>query len=151
MSHYIWPGERAFRKRVADMADLWIVLSPNQKLEQFSVEIGWSRLQRFPELSMRPSSIAPQDAYDQNEYFCRLGEMVHGHDYWWTIEEFRQAQSIEELGASLEKLSASMVQERLQPRVKEAMDALEKHGIPYLEMAVQRFNAGNASQTKRTM
>ncbi len=77
--------------------------------------------------------------------------MVHGHDYWWTIEEFRQAQSIEELGASLEKLSASMVQERLQPRVKEAMDALEKHGIPYLEMAVQRFNAGNASQTKRTM
>jgi hypothetical protein len=145
-SDYIWPGERAFRKRFNGVGDLWIVLSPNHKFEQFSIDIGWSRFARFPELSMRPSSIAPLDAYGQNEYFCRLGELVHGHDHWWTIEQFQAPPTIEDLMTSLEKLSASVAMERVQPRVDDAIEALEKHGIPYLETAIQHFASRDTSQ-----
>lgn len=149
-SNYMWPGERAFRKRIDGVADLWIVLSPNQKFEQFSVELGWSRFQRFPELSMRPSPIAPSDAFDQDEYFCRLGEIVHEHDHCWTIEPFRPPQGIEEIMAALEKMQASEATERVQPRVSEAIDALEKHGIPYLGTVVRYFASGERPQATRS-
>lgn len=71
-SGYVFPGERTFRKRIEGVVDLWVVLSPNQKLDEFSVELGWSRLARFPELAIRPAHRRPYEAFHETEYMCRL-------------------------------------------------------------------------------
>jgi hypothetical protein len=56
------PGERAYRWIVTDSQHLWVVLVPDQQREAFTIELGWSRLGRFPQLTMRPSLVAPADA-----------------------------------------------------------------------------------------
>jgi len=138
-SDYLFPGERAFRKRIEGVADLWIVLSPNQKMDEFSVELGWSRLARFPELVMRPSLQRPYEAFNETEYMCRLGELAFGKDHWWVVEKFRAPRNVEDLVASLGKLSAQVASERVKPKVDEAVATLMEKGIPYLEEVVAKL------------
>ncbi|GAB3550381.1 hypothetical protein GCM10027343_33310 [Noviherbaspirillum agri] len=145
-SDYVFPGERTFRKRVEGIADLWIVLSPSQRMEEFSIELGWSRLARFPELVMRPSLQQPYEAFDETEYMCRLGELAFGKDHWWVVEKFQAPSNMEDLAASLEKLSGPLAIERVKPRVDEAVGTLIEKGIPYLEGAIAKLSSADTNR-----
>ena len=140
-SPYIGPGERAFRWVPAEPLHCWILLCPDQKgREAFTVEVGWSRLGRFPELSMRPSSAVPSPGRDElalDEYVCRLGEIVAGGDFWWELESNESPDTQEAymayLQAKVTPVSPQEAKRIVQPHVQDALDKLRFHGVPYLE------------------
>jgi hypothetical protein len=83
---HAWPGERSYR-RDAPSLSLWLslVLSP-KGYNEFTLECGWSRLFRYPELAMRPNVTA----FDESEFrqlqegFFRLRSHITGRWQWWS-------------------------------------------------------------------
>ncbi|MGV8124635.1 MAG: hypothetical protein AB2L14_33220 [Candidatus Xenobiia bacterium LiM19] len=144
-SVYFWPGERAFC--LAGRKDLrcWIVLSPSLKdYDMFTVLVGWSRLGRYPELSMIPSIRLPDEAhgeFEEPEYLTRLPSLWTREDAWWVIREPLLEITIE----TLEKQSAPISPEEAQlltaPHVCDALQKLGKYAVPYFE-ALQKFDSG---------
>ncbi len=68
-----FPGEHTYRWPVTANQHAWVVLVPDQKREAFTIELGWSRKGRFPQLTMRPSFAHPKDAGPEDEYLMPLG------------------------------------------------------------------------------
>ena len=145
---WYWSGERVY---VQQRGPMWLVLvlQPNLKdYESFHIEVGWSRLGRVPELSMRPSFATPgtPEALACEEYVCRLSELVPAaatdRELWdgWVVEPFVTAESVEEsvavMAARLEKIGAAEARARVAPHLEDAFGALVAFGIPYLEEAV---------------
>jgi hypothetical protein len=116
-------------------------LCPDRKgREAFTVEIGWSKLGRFPELSMRPSFDTPslrRNEFELDEYVCRLGMLVSGGDYRWELEGLENPDSLEAYMVYLQRkvnpVSPQQAIRVVRPHVKDAMEKLLLHGIPYLE------------------
>lgn len=140
-SIYILPGERAFCWTPAEPVHLWILLCPDQKdREAFTVELGWSKLGRFPELSMRPSFEAPSSGRDEftlDEYVCRLGMLVSGLDYWWELESLDKLDSQDAymayLQAKVSPVSPEEATRIVQPHVEDAVEKLCLYAVPYLK------------------
>jgi hypothetical protein len=135
------PGERAYRWIATHSQHMWMVLVPDQQREAFTIELGWSRLGRFPQLTMRPSFVAPEDAAMEDEYLCRLGDLSRGKDWWWTIEELpldaTQDQFMAYILAQTLPLSPEVARSRIVPHVEEAMGEFERFGLPFLRANVQ--------------
>ena len=135
------PGERAYRWMATDNQQMWLVLVPDQKREAFTVELGWSRLCRFPQLQMRPSFARTNEAALEDEYLCRLGELSRGKDWWWTIEELpldaTQDQFMAYILAQTQPLSPGVARSRIAPYVKEAIGEFERFGLPFLRSNAQ--------------
>ena len=121
-SSYLWPNEIAYHKKVQGF-DLFLVLSPHeQDSSQFTVDVGWSRKGRFPELMMRPSFIDPDEdhsEFSQDEYFTRIGILENGIDKWWKIT------SPEDAADTLKNVAAEV----------------ERVAIPYLDLLAKSSNA----------
>lgn len=140
-SKYLFPGERVFCWNPQESIRCWIILQPNLKgHESFSVEIGWSKLARFPELSMRPSFSSPSEdraEFDEPEYVCRLGKDRLGEDYWAEVEAFRcgltEAECMAILQEQLRPIPPEEAKAKVQPHVVDAVDRLVRFGVPYLE------------------
>jgi hypothetical protein len=132
-SMYVFPGERTFRKDVSPQLTLWCIFAPNQKFESFTVEVGWSRLSRFPQLTMRPCLERPAEAHGKEEYTVRLGTLIDGSDLWWEVEPFKPPRNNDELLRMMQPIPADKAKARVLPKVDEALAALERHGEPYLE------------------
>ncbi len=140
-SVYLLPGERAFRWIQAEAIHLWILLCPDQKgREAFTVEIGWSKLGRFPELSMRPSFQTPtarRDEFALDEYVCRLGMLVSGEDHWWELESLADLDSQEAylacLQAKVSPVSPEEATRIVRPHVEDAVGKLCLYAVPCLE------------------
>jgi hypothetical protein len=137
-------GERAYRCAVTDSRHLWAVLVPDQKREAFTIELGWSRMGRFPQLTMRPSLARPEEIGLQHEYLCRLGELSRGEDWWWAIEELplcaSQDQIMAYIIAQTIPISPEVARSRVIPHVKEAVKEFELFGLPFLRAHVQDSN-----------
>ncbi|MFO1318635.1 MAG: hypothetical protein U1F52_03385 [Burkholderiales bacterium] len=146
-SMYLFPGERAFRRVVSDAMHLWCVLVPDAKVDRFAVDIGWSRRARFPELSMRPSAGEPRTALSRDEFFCRLGKLAHGYDYWWVFEPFHLPASTDEMARQLAPVPAAEARARVAPMVIDAIAALKLHGEPYLAEAVRARGGPEGTET----
>jgi hypothetical protein len=130
------PGERAYRWIVAENEHAWVVLVPHQKREAFTIELGWSRESRFPQLTMRPSLAHPKNAGPGDEYLCRLGELARGTDWWWTIEELplfaTQDQIMDYIVAQTKPISPETARSRVMPHVQEAIEEFQRFGLPFL-------------------
>lgn len=137
-SLYVVLGERAFRKDVTPRLLLWCMLVPNQKVESFTIEVGWSKLGRYPELSVRPAPESREEAWGRDEYLLRLGELSHGHDHWWEIEPFRIVTDVDEMMRIMQPIAPHEAQARVAPIVDEAFALLSRHGEPYLADVVRR-------------
>ncbi len=135
-----WPGERAYRWPVTANQHAWVILVPDQKREAFTIELGWSRKGRFPQLNMRPSFAQPEDAGPEGEYLCRLGELAKGTDCWWVIEELplcaTQEQIMAYLMAQTKPISPETAGSRITPHVQEAIEEFERFGLPFLQAHV---------------
>lgn len=136
-----YPGERAYAWRVSETLNCWVVLVPDQKREAFTIELGWSRKGRFPQLSMRPSGYRPHQAAAEEEYLCRLGELSRGTDWWWTIEDLPLDATEEQMTAYIvaqtKPIAPDEARARIEPLVREALAELARFGLPYLEANAQ--------------
>lgn len=140
-SVYFWPGDRAFRWKFSDDLHCWIVLSPSQKgYDEFTVLIGWSKMGRYPELSMVPCFQMPtseRTEFDNDEYLTRLPSLWTHEDRWWVVREFSPAISAAELEARMKPIPADEARQTVMPLVKDAIDKLQRYGVPYLETFCQ--------------
>ncbi len=131
-----YPGERPFRWTISTTTHAWIVLVPDLKREGFTVEIGWSRLGRFPQLTARPSSARPHDAGPCAEYLGRLGEVAGGSDRWWILEDLPLDANAEQMMAHLIAMTTpippDVARARAAPLVGEAVAEIVRSGIPFL-------------------
>lgn len=89
-SMYIWPGEVLWRKD-ADDCSYFIVLSPETKgRDEVTVELGWSRLKRFPELMQRPALVTAEaiaNAERKDEGTVRLGRLAADQWDWMPVND----------------------------------------------------------------
>jgi hypothetical protein len=140
-SVYLWPGQRAFGRTVAGSLTCWIVLSPSLKdYEEFTVLIGWSTLGRYPELSVIPSIQRPSPdraEFRQPEYLTRLPQLWTHQDEWWVIEAFKPVFTVEEMTARMAPIPAGVAEEKVIPRVEDAIRKVMEFGIPYLSAFVE--------------
>ena len=86
-TQHSWPGERAYRYDHSPVA-LWLslVLSP-KGYNEFTIECGWSRFGRYPELSYRPNiAVFTEAELDRHpEAFFRLPGLDAQRREWWSI------------------------------------------------------------------
>jgi len=139
---WYWPGERIFVQDGHPTGWMVVVLQPSLKdHDAFHIEIGWSIHRRAPELSMRPCADAPnsEEASNRDEYLCRLGDLLPDRqlENGWVIDRRTfSADPDETLAALIERqtrLGAEQARATLAPFVEDAVNALQRYGVPYLE------------------
>lgn len=148
------PGQRVYQWEVKDNIYCYIILLPSPKGgNNFTIELGWSKLGRFPELSCRPSTQFPSSTHDEfelPEYICRLGMLSEGNHDWWKIEEsgwdivkrggvFNELVAHQMIIESLKPLSAEEAEARVLPKLEAAMKMLADYGIPYLRKYAEQI------------
>lgn len=131
------PGEAAYRWAVDARRLAWIIMVPSLKgYNEFTVELGWSRLGRYPELGMRPSHQRPSAARSEwtlEEYLCRLDALAPGAPEWWRPAHGGDpADLLAEARALTVPLTRAEAEDAAAPLVAEALAALRAHGVPYL-------------------
>lgn len=143
---WYWPGERLY---VCPKEDLWwvLVLEPDiGDHDAFSVSVGWSRLARAPQLSMRPSAEPPRSlqAMLRDEYLCPLSLLIprrqrlYGHPLPWLLDPRSASRDPLDVLALFThprhgRPSAERARSELGPLVEDALEALQHWGLPYLE------------------
>ena len=143
-SQYIWPGERVFCWVVADSVGCYIVLVPSQKgYDEFTVEIGWSKLDRFPEISARGIHVPQPDhsEFARDEFLCRLSSLWGSADFWWQFYDVNKVMSdpVQHILIQTKKLTTAEAEETVLPHVVSAIGKLKEHGIPYLKRYASSF------------
>lgn len=115
-SLFIWPGELVFHEAIISL-NTFIVFSMHEQDDSlFTVDIGWSRQKRFPEIDMRPCDENPQsDAVlnEEKEFMTRLGILMNKDDCWWSVSD-----------GSLGSIDAA---------VTDAVSAIKRYALPYLD------------------
>jgi hypothetical protein len=145
-----YDGETAFAKKT-EKATLFISLIPDPKGgEEFSVEIGWSTLHRFPELSMRPNVISATDRteYNKAEGMLRLTSFSRKPSFGWkfsgvvsqfeskyfSIPDVMKSTPKEVIEQDLKRIpTQNEAIETIKNAVDEAMAELKENGFRYLE------------------
>jgi hypothetical protein len=145
-SIYFWAGDRAYRWSVTDQLHCWMVLSPSKKdYDEFNLLIGWSKLGRYPELSMVPCADAPsieRVEFEKDEYLTRLPSLWTNKDEWWVVNKFHAPASVSELQASIKPIPANEAMAAVQPFVEDAVAKIREFAIPYLEEVSRAFKSG---------
>lgn len=141
-SIYLFPGEKAYVYKVKDSLWCFIVLSPQANGEDaFTIELGWSAQQRFPEIGMRPSFQPSESRAEFNEYeaFTRLPYLYRGEEFW----SIGKPLGIFDTSVNaLEKKNESPVTEEIKSDVllalSNACQCLVEYGLVYLEELTQK-------------
>lgn len=141
-------GEAVFSKKVS-AATLFICLIPHPKgREEFTVEIGWSSKHRFPELTMRPNVFGTEiSKMGKDEGLIRLTSFTNMSSFGWefkgvesafsekyfTNPEVLKSSPKEVIEQDLKRIpTESEAIETVKSVVYEAIAALKKYGLPYL-------------------
>jgi hypothetical protein len=153
-SQYLWPGERAFCKKINDSIFCWIVLSPSPKdYDEFTVLIGWSTLGRYPESNAIASFMNPtreRAEFSHSEFLIRLPQLWTINDFWWVVKPFIAAFITEQLQNSIAPITKQEAEALVIPQVEAAFSKLMDIGIPYLFEFIQfKNNNGNSAYTER--
>jgi hypothetical protein len=130
-SKYLVPGDRVFVRKASSAVWLFVILIPHHAGgRKFSIEVGWSRLARFPESSVRPSPKAPEEAVSHlaDEYVCRVGKLSGEGDKWWMLP-----------GPFDDR---DLLKTKIEEVVREAVNDIVRLGLPYLDQLVGRIEAG---------
>ncbi len=130
-------GQKVFCLKKNEGPWCFIILSPSPTgADEFTVEVGWSRLQRLSELKMRPSFVKPADAIkDEQEYLCRLPVLSMGKDYWWPVGEQLTLLKTDPLKAAIEgarKIPDEEALKTVAPVLHLVKKDLVEYGLPFL-------------------
>jgi hypothetical protein len=141
-SMYLFPGERVYCRSPKESIYCVIILVPSRKdTDEFTIEIGWSKQGRFPELGMRPSGppTPTRTEFGETEFVCRLGELWTREDVWWpfgTIVKFdplNPKDQIAALMAMTRPISSEEANAAVQGPVEDAIARLQTYAVPYLD------------------
>ena len=126
-----FPGERAFVQKPQSDLWKWIIVVPNQKDDNFTLELGWSSLGRDPRQGRAPL-LSPSKAQHEPEYMCRIGQVL-GKDMWWHVDSFMRTTEAKDILGSMPGALQSDPSIRIRVCASAAMDVLVRVGVPYLE------------------
>lgn len=137
-SLYFYPGDRAYRWIPRKPLHCWVVLETDKKgYDRFNVLVGWSKLARYPELSMIPCADNPtpnREEFAKQEYLTRLPSLWDDRqDYWWEVRKFEPPTSVEDIIKSMEQISGAAARDAISPLVDDALAKIEEYAIPYLK------------------
>ena len=147
-SKYLWPGERVFAWDALENLRCMIILSPHPKgLDGFCVELAWSKLMRFPELSMRPTGLPKADhaEFAREEYAIRLGELLPtagpqadkvGWIHQINIAERDPEKRMAALKLQVQPITSAEVEQKVLPVIMEALNEIVLYGVPYFEKLI---------------
>ncbi|MFL6660487.1 MAG: hypothetical protein ACJ8GW_20540 [Massilia sp.] len=90
-NRHLVPGERVWiNETTFGDVSLFAIFSPEDKgRDQFTIELGWSRMRRFPQLGRRPSLAFKSDfesCYERAEAITRLSYLT-GEKEWIDINK----------------------------------------------------------------
>ena len=135
-SAYFWPGNRAYRWDSRPGLTAWVVLNPNPSgQDQFTVMVGWSTMDRYPELSMQPNLRRPEPdhaEFEELEYLTRLPFLWTQEDRWWIVRDLTKP-NLESLMESIRALPSAEALALVEPHANDALDKLEQLALPYLQ------------------
>jgi hypothetical protein len=142
---YVWPGDRIFRWIPREPLHCFIILVPDKKgYDDFTLEIGWSTLGRYPEVARGIALPTPERTeFEESEFLCRLPRLVFSLlDDGWGVSinswnRYTEYSAEEHVHAALAPLSVEEARAAMIPAVEEAMKLLLSHGMPYLEEFVK--------------
>jgi hypothetical protein len=145
-SRYAWPNSRVFRWAYDDVMHFFVEMFFDPKGDDaFTVEVGWSRLGRYPEVSVRPGFRTGEE-FAKAEYWCRLSHLYSATGGFWSLEEPDAAPGASgqgsgrspAIGAGLPQIGVEEALTRVAPRVEDAVDKLVVHALPYLDEVARR-------------
>jgi hypothetical protein len=137
-SRYAWPGSRIFRWVFDPSLHFFVELFLDHKGDDaFGVEVGWSRLGRYPEVPVRPGWL--EDAA-KAEHWVRLSSFYSNVGGMWSLEASEGAPGAVGQGARSLELAAGrppipleQALARVGPRVVDVMEKLATYALPYFE------------------
>ncbi len=138
-SQLLFGDETVFAWEAGQGLLVFVLLVPDAKGRQsFTVELGWSVHNRFPEGSIRPSIIlGPTEEIppDLEEAIIRLGSLVSPTDLWWDLPDpaLERPGDLEALRAGLEPIERDIAIAHAEAAVSAALDTLMEKGLPLLE------------------
>lgn len=132
---FLGKNEWAFSYDIDGQLYLFVVFSLHEKdKKEFTIEIGWSKLGRFPQLEMRPcfgdEPNKQHDEFDFDEYLIRLSALWQGNDYWWRLPRI------------------FVNHERIDEVVSSAIDSLETHAAPFFNVFLEEMGSAKRVQVK---
>ena len=130
--HLVLPGERLYQRVRGSVWD-WVLLVTSPKgYNNFSVECGFSRLSRFPKVTMRPSIFDLDSAsLAVDEGFFILRDEEHDYSQKWSIVD-ELSIDLEDVERLVTDLSKDEAEELANPLVDEAFEVLLRCGISTL-------------------
>ena len=130
-------GLSIFSKRI-DHSErtMFVRLLPDSKREAFTVEVGWTRPNPFPNALNYGQPSAGRTEFNRAEFVCRLGFLFGQNDHWWHIAPGLNPFTddvLEFTKRSLEPISSAQAVSRIAPLVDDAINKLISFGLPYLD------------------
>lgn len=145
-----YDGELAFAKKV-EKVTLFISVIPNPKgYEEFAIEIGWSKKNQFPDLTMRPNILSPTNSkeFQEEEGMIRLASFSGKSSFGWTFRGI-DAENTEKYFSGIAALRTTpkeIIEQDLRKKstkdeaieavknaVNDAIAELTENGLPYFE------------------
>jgi hypothetical protein len=141
-SQYLWPGERDFLWDTKELVHVYVILSPSLKgHDEFTIDIGWSRLGRFPEIGARGSRspTAERKEFQEMEFACRLSALWSDVDEFWKFYDDRALMSdpMQHILSQAQDITQEQAEATVKPHVEDAIDKLVNYGLPYLDAFVE--------------
>lgn len=146
-SPYLWPGEILYMWQARPDLRIYVVVSPDIKAQRdaFSVHIAWSRHNRFPQVSPRPWPEGPSPdgaELDLDECEIDLIDLCQPPGKWWSLPIRSMAATddpVEWLREEVRPISREEARARISPLVTDAIEALERFGMPYVNKLLERM------------
>jgi hypothetical protein len=136
-SDSLFPGQLVFQWDVNKNLACFLILLPSQKgVDEFTIEMGWSKFGRFPELRSRPSILTPdENSYSNAEAIFRLTALSRGKDFWWKVgnqSDLIMTDPIKAILESSRKISYEEASSTVKNSIQESMSEFIQFGIPFL-------------------
>jgi hypothetical protein len=136
-SPYVFPRDVVFSRVIQPPGiSLFVILLIDDRRESFALEIGWSTMGRFPELSPRPAGrpTPNRSEFARPEFICRLGDVSSDATKEWLILPDLNSQSdfLSFVKETTESISPEKAIHLVKPQVQAAIEQLGRHGLPYL-------------------
>ncbi|MFP5391845.1 MAG: hypothetical protein ACLGI6_09910 [Gammaproteobacteria bacterium] len=123
-SMYLGPGTSVWQKDSTDCS-YFVMFCPEPKGQQdlVTVELGWSRLKRFPELMQIPSIAFPKDvpsAHKREEGIVRIGTLCDAEFGWVPVKDETIASVVEFLIEKLQRIGIPFLNGLANQRLSES-------------------------------
>jgi len=115
-----------------EKAAAYVVLVISPRSDRFTLELAWSSHKRIPDQAEK----LPGEEGDSGELRFRLSRLwrPNGFEVWYDLEYEEDYPDLKDFNAF--PADENLCQQRIPVKVSRALDALERHGIPYLKRSI---------------